>query len=283
MQEWKESVGFLCRWCLLVLAGAAAVLAAWVGVLGSASAAAGLKSDLVVPDALWGRQKDAHLTGYAVPKPPRGNSELVMCSSPKSKLIIAPTYGGRIYPQLRAAEVGANRLSIRGVPYSRYAFDKAEAVIQVVPLRRDACLLDAGTVLKAESSDREAFRACLGELQKRHEVAFFHAGQLHEFLAVRRRLRQGYPSVPVIFSLDRRYQPNTLNQTAWTLKRHKDDKPRPMIVTGDSSMAAGIAPGGFTVHLVGPPEGGDEAGGQIRVHRSFAKFKEYLATQPIRH
>jgi hypothetical protein len=283
MQDWKEVVGFLCRWCLLALAGAGMVLVAWMTDLASGSVAADLKAAMTVPDAVWGRQQGAHLFGITSPAIPRCSYELAMCGSAESELLFAPTVGRRIYPRLSVLRIGHNAVRIIGVPYSRHAFERDEALLQIVAPGRQVCLVDAAVAPGDGAADAAGFAESLRELQRRYDVAFFHNGSVEQFAGVRRYLRKEFPGIPLVFTVDDNLKSNTLPHAAWTLKKHEGEPGEPAVVTGDASLAVSACKSGFRVHLVGAAAVRDKRAYKLQVHESFAKFKEYLRVEPIRH
>ncbi|MHC4982832.1 MAG: hypothetical protein ACYTF6_06650 [Planctomycetota bacterium] len=283
MQDWKEALGFLCRWCLLALAFVTVVLVALASIMASASAAAGLAAEMIVPDAVWGRKEGVHLTGFATPEVARRYPQVAISSSPDSQLLLVPTSGEKISPQLSGCQVGLNHIRTIGVPYSRHSFNKADAMLHVVPPGREVCLLDAATVLDGRANDPEGLADCLSELLKDADVVFFHEGPLEQFPHVRKRLRESYPRIGIVFFADRQLTPKTLSRMARTLAARKSESRKPVVITGDAQLANTAAAKGYPVHLLAAVATKVGRDGNPRVHESFAKFKEYLDVEPIRH
>jgi len=280
MQDWKEVVGFLCRWCLLLLAGATVVVAAWAGILASASVAADLGTAMIVADAIWDRTESAYLLGIVSPALPGCHPEVAMSGSADSQLLLVPMSGKKLYPRPGVCRLGVNPVRTIGVPYCGHGLDRVDAVLVVIPPQRQVCLVDAAMVLKADSNDPAGFAACLRELQHRYDVAFLHNGPFEDLPHVRRQLRRCYPQIPVILAVDGHRGPRTSFHAAYTLKRHGRNDRRPIVVTEDPGLAHLAARSRFTMHLIASARAGGKG---LLAHESFAKFKEYLNAEPIRH
>jgi len=282
MPEWKEVVGFLCRWALLLVAGATVFLVAWASAVASASVAADLRAVMIVPDAVCVQTKGAHLAGFVSPVTFGRRPELALSNWGDSELLLAASYSSnRVNPRLSVYQPGVNRVRVIGIPYCRHALYKAEAMLQVVQPDEEVCLLDAAAALKARPED---VTGCMAAIKEAHrgDVVFFHNDVAEEFHRVRGQVRERWPNVPVIFSVDRAWKPKTLSYAASALKRDKRDTRKPVVITDDAGLA-GIAVGsGFPAHLVTTAAGAKDAE-KLRVHESFAKFKEYLKDKPIRH
>ena len=282
MQDWQEAIGFLCRWCLLALAGAAVLLVGWAGASASASLPAELEATIILPDGLWGRTERAHLTGFFGPSASTGHPEIALCCSPDTELLLAPASAERIYPRLAVHHVGVNEVRVVGIPYSAQAFNRTEAVLQVVAPGREAWLVDASMALRAARGGDADFAECL-RMIRADEPAFFHDGPVEQLPQVRLELRQAYGRTPCVFSTDKDGRPNTPLHTAWTLGPDGKHPRKPILVTGDSPLGVALARSGFTVHLLGAEAAGAELPATLHAHESSRKFKEYLKAKPIRH
>lgn len=285
MGDRRETVGFFCRWGLLGLAGLTVLGVAATAVLATAAITSDLDAASIVPDII--RQSDKPggalrigrssigqpygMTSWFVHWPGRGCG-FVTCNSHRQ--LVMRVDG--------TAEVGLHRLAITGVPYGPFAFERTDVLFQVVWPGREVFLFDARAAGRALRDGPDTLAGCVTEMHRRGEVAFFHAGPLSDFSAVRRRLRRFDARIPVLCTVAKDSGAmNTIRHAAGALNRRGKAKPLLRVVTGDVRIAEGALRLGFRVHLVAspaPPAGG---GARLRLHESLAKFKESLAGEPI--
>ena len=218
----RETVGFLCRWCLLALAGVTAMAVCWAALLATAAMTAGLGADVVPSDTVCGQsaEKPAALRCYQSPVVSHSNNPHAMGVLPDGALATAYTYRGGFY--LRADRSTAGRYSIRtkGLPYSALAFHNRRLRLKVLPPGRRVFLVDAELAVAVRPSQRRSLRQCLDHMRRLGDVAFFHAGDRGELLLVRDILGRKHPDTPVLAAYHGNRPPAPLSvprMAAWDL------------------------------------------------------------------
>ena len=281
----RETVGFLCRWCLLALAGVTATAVCWAALLATAAMTTGLGADVVPSDTVCGQsaEKPAALRCYQSPVVSHSNNPHAMGVLPDGALATAYTYRGGFY--LRADRSTAGRYSIRtkGLPYSALAFHNRRLRLKVLPPGRRVFLVDAELAVAVRPSQRRSLRQCLDHMRRLGDVAFFHAGDRGELLLVRDILGRKHPDTPVLAAYHGNRPPAPLSvprMAAWDLNPPTGSgRRRPIVVTADGELAASAAAALFPTHHVGFSGlgAGPAAARGPRVHRSLAAFGDHLA------
>ena len=135
--------------------------------------------------------------------------------------------------------------------------------------------------MAAAVEDFDQFRGCLEELAGRGQPVFLHAGPIRKFVEIRRRLRKLDSSTPVTWEIMRVPEMfRAVKQFADRLRWLRPGGPKPFLVTADVELARWAGKKGFFTYLIGPPPA-EAISGRILSLESSAKFKEYLAAQPI--
>ena len=274
-----EIVGFLCRWCLLALAGGTAVLGAWAGAVATQAVADETGTSIILPDGFWGPANSGrpHLSGCLSKALRRPNPAILM--SLQAGRIQTLIGAKRVfYVLVPHAGPGANPVELRGIPYGPLAFQTAAATCFMPAAGRKIFLLDARTAASGRQADGEPLRQCLAELRRRGEVALFHPGPPDAFVHSRRQsLQAGMDLLMLCTVKDSGQAMQTLWDTAWALGG------KATVITDDRElayMAAGDGAGRFHVHLISA-EAETRPSERLKQHPSLEKFKEYLAGQPI--
>ncbi len=275
----KGTIGFLCRWSLLAVAAGVAAGGAWAGALATHEVVSDADVIMVVPDAVLANPSKVEWRGWIRPPGPHGFAHAALSYRLGGPAIFTPTYGKRIHPQVDKHHIGVNRVTIKGNPYSAFAYQRTDALLCIVSLETDVFLLDARMALGATDPDQLA--GCLAELRSRGQPAFFHPGPMRKFVDIRRRLRRLESSTPVIWEIMRDPEVfRAVKQFADRLRRLRPGGPKPFVVTADVELARRAAKGGFFTYLIATPRAEALPGG-VHQFESLAMFKEYLAGQPI--
>jgi len=159
------------------------------------------------------------------------------------------------------------------------AFARFEATGVIVPPGRRVFLLDARLVLSALTGRANELGDCLSLLRRRGTVAIFHAGRARQFHAVRDALGHLADEMPLL-CIDRTpHKPtNVLWRAASTLNRNKAKLD---VITSDADLADESQQAGFGTWLIAPGSAKGPLPKGPRHFTDLAKFKEYLAAQPI--
>ncbi|MBS3734498.1 MAG: hypothetical protein KGY99_06175 [Phycisphaerae bacterium] len=272
----REIVGFLCRWALLGVTGGAGV-AVGALVLGSAGdVAAGPTARMTVPDAVCRYPGRGHVLGQLTPPYARSPDAAALVSTPDRGLRRVPTGERHLLQRVIAPPIGASRFHFVGIPYSRYAFARADALLWAVPPGRDVWLIDARLVPDADDAETQRWEPLLALLAaihtRRHDAALFWTGATAAYDALRRRVRRHAGPVPVLHVLRPDGAPplRVLLRARWRL-RARDELPT--VITPDAALADAAAERGFPTHLVAdaaqPPQ-------LLRAHASVTALAEHL-------
>ena len=268
----------MCRWSLLAVAAGILAAGAWAGALAADEAASGVDAVMVVPDvvlASWGNMK---WTGCVDP-PAMPGPFTALSYRPGGPAIFALTYGKWIYIQVDRPHWGVNRITIKGTPYGAFAYQRIDALLCIISAETDVYLLDAR--MASSMDDLDQLPGCIEELRRRGQPVFIHTGTVRKFVEVRRRLRKLESSTPVVWQI--MPEPQMLKGITYfanRLGRSRPGRPKPFLVTADVALARLAGQNGFFTHLIAPlPE--EALSGTIHRLESLAKFKEYLAGQPI--
>lgn len=274
----KEPIGFLCRWSLLAVAAGILAAGAWAGALAADKAASDVDAVMVVPDAVLASWAKMKWRGCVDPPAMPG-----LCTAlsyrPGGPAIFALTYGKWIYLQVDRPHCGVNRITIKGTPYGAFAYQRIDALLCIISAETDVFLLDARMAWSVEDLDQ--LPGCLEELRRRGQPVFIHAGTTRKFVEVRRRLRKLESSTPVVWEIMTKPQTfKGITYFANRLGRSRPGRPKPFLVTADVALARLADEDDFLTYLIAPPP--EKAlSGTIHRLESLAKFKEYLAGQPI--
>lgn len=278
----REALGFLCRWCLLALVGLIVPCLTWAALLATATPAAHARREVVAPDSIRQRPRDRYLVAYPDPHVRRASSTVLIVNRPDEG--VCGLYSGRdhvFYIPLGKTRLGISRVLLNGVPYGPHAFCREETLLQIVSPGRRVFLIDAGAAFDLPADAERVFKDCLEKLRRRGAAVFFHPGALPDYVRVRRRLRGPYPGTPVVYRVTRKPDPmDALAYAAKTLCRRR--KENCVVITPDANLARRAAESGFAAHLLASDEIQEGRPGRLLRHNSLAKFKEYLAREPIR-
>ncbi len=280
--ESRETVGYICRWGVLAVAGATALGAAAACVRATTAIHADLHAVLIVPDTVWvaeqGRQMN--LVGYSLPGTPV-RSVHTFVSWPGRGVRFMPSHGRHLFLRVGSPGEGVHELTAHGVPHGRFALQGGRARFHVLPVGRDVCMVDARTVRRALAAGDEMLKPVLDLLWARGDVVFVHPGPVEHYPDVRDALRRVAPRAPVVCAVDTR-EPDDRMETLWITWDHLRRMDRkPMLLTDDAALAVSTSGAGQPTHLVsaeavpGPPNA------PLHCHASLAKVKEYLAAEPI--
>jgi len=274
----REAVGFLCRWCLLLLVAAGAAGGIWSGVVAAAEANRELSAGLLMPDLISRPGMQVNLAGVAPTGALHERAAMLLSVPEHGPVTLATAHGGLVLARAAHVRPGVNRFLMRGTPYGTLAFCRYEAMILGADVARGLHLVDARMLNLASAGQIETLRDCLGELRRHGGVGFFHPGPIQRSAVLRDAVRRIDPDLPVVFALKPGAEPmEALRLISWAWTR---GNPKPAVVTADAELAALAARQGFAVHLVGPLTA-LPAHSRIIRHESLAKLKESLHSMPI--
>jgi len=284
----KEFVGFLSRWCLLATASLSVLAVGWslVGAASSVLDAVGRK--VVLSDGIWWPWRRPYVTGYILPLRRRGRyARFLAVSSPGERLIVcggrrstSPPVGGDLERlRVELSQPGPpeviRHLRIKGNPYGRYAFASDEAICKLIGPGRRVVAIDARFVLASPDERQGAFRECIKLLTRHAEVAFFWPGEVGEYQASRRRIRQLYPTTPVVFAAGAKPSAlDGLRHIAWTIYGRRRIKP--VVVTGEGELARAAAEAGFPVHCISRGQAKPAGPGEPTYYDTVTQFRSAL-------
>ena len=229
----------------------------------------------VVPVVVLSRW--ARWTWRGIVEPPVMAGHCVALShQPGEPAIFAPTHSKWIYPEIGEPQMGLNRVTIKGAPYGAFAYQRIDALLCILSPQTDVFLLDAGMAWSVDDVDQ--LPGCIRQLRRLGQPVFIHAGTARKFVEVRRRLRRLESNTPVVWEMMK--EPQTFKGITSFVNRLGKDRPKPFLVTADVALARKAGENGFLTHLIAPPPQ-ETLPGAVHRLESLAKFKEYLARQPI--
>ena len=286
-----EIVGFLCRWCLLAVAGITVVAVAWSSVMAATEAPTRWDGEIVFGDVLWMHDAPVDMMsfGYALPPPRDDNEPVLLCQGPDGQVwlvrigaladeVASPEAGvAQVY--LERPVMGVNVVRLVGVPYGHRAFESIRLNVLVLPSDRPVLLLDAKTILPLAQDSPEGARGLIDALAGRGEPVWITSGPQREFVRQRRELRRLAPEAPLVLV-------DTASQIdrGWLRRflRRSNARSAPVaLVTADELLAADGAALRTTTHLIAPTQAAPAAVRFITRHPSLAKFKDYVHAEPI--
>jgi len=191
----KETVGFLCRWLLLVAAVGGVCLCGYVIASSSSSPPSVVRApifdDLVLAPGAKGR-----LTGNMIYMP-RGGGMSLMIRVGDGPVRSCPVFSESVsQPVVAPLEKGMHTVRITGEPHGPLAFQELKSNLLVIGLDEPLCLVDAAVVELADTALRKwILNAWLAQKGKK---AYLHAGGARELDAFRSLLRSAGDESPVI-------------------------------------------------------------------------------------
>jgi hypothetical protein len=277
----REAVGFLCRWCLLGLAGFVVVGLIWTVAMASATVTMDPTTRLVASDSLCEESLKRRAAVWCYPCPPLPYSQhaLVMAVLPDGALCAASPYGPGYSLVTPRMHPGLFEVEIKGLPYGVQAFRSRRALLKILPEDRRVYLVDAALATEPGVVGGEPWRDCLREMRRRGEVGFYHDGELADFDVALQRVRRWYPNATLSFRL-----PGTI-QVLPTLRRvardlnvgRRQGRTKPHIVATNPETASEGVRRGFRVHLLGERIEEPKGRGELILHDSFESLAAGLA------
>ena len=270
----KEIIGFISRWCLLALAGITVVIVGWAALTAASMTAVSAKAAVILSDEVWRQpRRGAHATGYLISSGAILLRSQFLSCSPGSAPSIVSGSGERIYPIAVDRPDGPWNVSIQGIPYGSFAFQRDRAICKVISSQRRVLAVDAELVENPPDSCSEELESFLAELQSRGQVVLADTGSPEHYRDLRNDLRYRYRQVPQVFAMPctqdimpagrsdgvKDFNGYVLDHMARTL-RCAARKPRPQIaarrdwmlaavITANSELASATAPR-FHTHLI---------------------------------
>jgi len=282
MDTWlKETVGFLCRWGLLALAGAVVLWAAWAAMGATAAVTVDLEANVILPDTVWGAGgKIMYATGFLSPSTRRSAAPLGLYQDQSGRLCFARAFEERkMRTYLPTLPPGSHTLTVRGLPYSPIAFQQYQARLMVVPDATEVYMVDARLAAKGLRGSSIAMERIMAELDRLGQPVFYCPGLPERLVRLRKSLTK-FPNIPLLCVLDRhgRADPTTIlgNVTRHKLRRSNR---KPFVITGDVEAARLAAKHGHYTHVVAP-EGYIPDIPNLRTHKSLSDLASHLAKEP---
>ena len=279
--RFNESVGFLCRWGLLVLAGAVIVWAAWAAVAATAAVTADLEASVILPDTVWGAGgKIMYATGFLSASMRRSAAPLGLYQDQSGRLCFARGLEERkMRTYLPTLPPGSHTLTVRGLPYSPIAFQQYQARLMVIPDATEVYMVDARLAAEGLRSNSIAMERIMAELDRLGQPVFYCPSLPERLVRLRESLTK-FPNVPLLCVLDRHGRAD-LTTTLRNVTRHKlrRSNRKPFVITGDAEMARLAAERGFYTHVVAP-EGYIPNVPNPRAYKSLSGLASHLAKEP---
>ena len=242
----KETLGFLCRWLLLVSAAGGVLLCVYVIASSSASRPVTVPA-MVFDDLLYAPGANARLTGAITHSiKPAGVS--VMIRLDDEPVQNSPIRIAKISHRMSAPlQPGRYEVSIVGAPHSPLAYQASSIDLVVVGLHQPLFLIDA-TLLQ----EHQAWHALYPWRQSKTHVAYLHPGPARDLQTFRASLRQAGDDAPVIGQLHPglKYE-NLINAIANNIHINRRIAPT-TIVTPDAKVASVAQRRGLKVVLLWP-------------------------------
>lgn len=273
----REITGFLCRWCVLMLATAIALGATVLAVRAVAAAPAETRDELMLPDAI-------------LRPPPAGQEALIPCMVKPGALSgvqllweagdgIAREGHQPIWWYLRYWNPPAQgRVNIRlmGNPFCTVGLKEAHAAVQMSPLPRDLYLLDARLAVGRIGANKAQMKGVLAEMSRLGDAAFVTPGGFAEMLPLRARLRAAGFLEPVLCDIEPKSSADVLMHTRWGLRMRAG---RLVLISDDAAFVqAALADGDCACLVDGPVV---ENSQRLWQFPSLTNLKDWLARQPI--
>jgi len=277
----NESVGFLCRWGLLALAGAVVLWAAWAAMAAAAAVTVDLEASVILPDTVWAPGgKMMYATGFLSASMRRGAAPLAAYQGRSGRLCFARGLEERkMQTYLPALPPGSHTLTIRGLPYSPIAFQQYHARLTVIPDATEVYMVDARLAAEGVRGNSIAMELIMAELDRLGQPVFYCPGLPERLVHLRESLAK-FPNVPLLCVLDRHGRAD-LTTTLRNVTRHKLRRAnrKPFVITGGVEMARLAAKRGHYTHVVAP-EGHIPKIPNLRAHKSLSHLASHLAKEP---
>jgi len=291
----KETTGFLCRWCLLVVCCGLAASAGWSALVAGSAIAGSADAQVVLSDAAWRPWQRINAVGYLMPEGwATAHTQFVVVSLAENPWIV---YGskGKVFATIQdpgdfspfpADELPTSgriyHLNIKGVPYGGYAFHQAQAILSVLPHGRRVFAVDARLGRRAAVGGEDVLALAMDRLTGCGSVVFFYvaapdkrpAESAAHYLRVRADIRGKFPSVPVVYVHGSKRKLPALAHLGATLGRY--GRNRPVVVTQATDVAKAAAEGGYLTYLVSSFPGETVSIEKLRWYESWAAFAAWL-------
>ncbi len=277
---WKESVGFLGRWCALAAGAAIAATAAAVFATAVGAAPTEWATRLIMTDYIDHPAEPGNLTYLRCwAKPQAGIDRVVMCTVTGCTIAMTEGRNKELYLPLKEVPAGGQEtIRIRGNPYSVLGLTEQEATLHIVPKGTVLYLLDARMILK-RLGKKEAlaeYRSLAAAVKKQGALAIVVRGDEEELAPAREALRAaGFDDAMFCSAFPER-------PIDGALYRASDDYFKPgdkiVLVTEDMDWALAVHRINRQVVYVGPAQPAELAGWTFP---SLAKLKDWIAAGPM--
>ena len=279
MEDWKENIGYLCRWCALCVAALVIFLVGWLTLRTMVSAPAELSARLIVPDFLsypahgedrinlrcW-VESDATFfrsvlwnVGEGLHEAESIDSHIYLCTTDTPSRSMLP-------------------IRVDGNPYSSVGFQQAQSMLRIAPAGSGLFVVDARMVRSGlrDAAALEEYRAALAQMRRQGAVVLFVPGPKQEMAEIRRELGSYHFDDAIMCQTD----PGDLMQAVHGVYGDYYYSAKWMVVvTDDETIALGVRAQGWNVRYICPTK----ASPKLEPYRfaSLTNFKDSLPGPPI--
>jgi hypothetical protein len=274
----KEQLGYLCRWGLLMLAGAVLVLVGCLYCSAVAVSSSELSAAIILPDFV--RMPAGHLWLPCYTTPASPVTRVILWHTNITGLEVSQGDTEPLHLWCECPHgTGEYRVTARGNPYSSLAMASAQSRLRVLGPKGRIFVVDCRLVDEAlgDPNRTAVCKAAVAEMKLRGQIVYFTDRPVGEMAALRDRLRGAGFEDPVLCPPEGAQSPEDL------LKQLECDHWRPAgeltIVTGDVQLALAAALQRWSAVVVTAAPVSPSL--RLPTVRDVAFLKDWLARQPI--
>lgn len=279
--EYKEPLGFLCRWCLLGLAGVVGLIAAWTALSSTVVSATETPGGIVSPDLICRPLDKEFADMWCYPTRPVSqlSAPIVMGAFGDGFQSVGFTYGKRILLRVPPRKEGLFSIRVSGIPYSPLAFHNSQSLLLVVREAKKVFLIDAAILSVISSEPEKSYWCkCLNEMRELGTVVFFHSGGIDKYEKMKEKIRRRYPEIPLLFAYHKG-KTNlriTLQKVKSVLNPRGNLRQKIAVITPRTELADYTAGRGYPTHLIGQFEPTVKPMKNLYRHKTISDLEYYL-------
>ena len=277
----KETIGYICRWCLLTMSAVVALVSSVAVVRATAGVSEGVNGSIVVSDALWagGAELDLRLYGYIDPSPFEWEAPYVLVRGAGYHISLVRLEMQGIHLRLPGPVMGRSRIVVVPIPYSREAFDRWSVQLVKVAENETIYMIDARMAVLDDPTPSPDMLNLLTDLRRRGLVMFIGAGAGEGFAALRRRVDRLDPEAILVCT--RRRGELTVVPDEYLARTGLTDRGRLVVITDSPESARRLIGKEIRTHLIGLSDSDRIAPSDyLTRHDGIAGLRDHLDWHP---